>query len=167
MYVMVQSAISTVYVHIYRRVNHGVIKRGVEHRLLVACSFNLEMVQFAVPIRSGCFGQLLETLSGSLGTQVLQSAFRADCRQGYLYNQFGVLSRIEVEVGRNLPAGNFGEVLLQLETTPKAVVQYLFLILISVLLDGLRQGDGKIGIIRTCPSVGDAVSREQRIVLHP
>ena len=137
MYVMIQTTIGTVYVHIHGRINHGMIKRSVEHRLLIRCTFYFEMIQFIVPVCPCSFRQLFEALSGSLGTQVLYSAFRADCRQGYLYNQFGIFGRFEVKVSHDLSTSDFREILLQLETTPKAIVQYLFLILISVILDRL------------------------------
>ena len=134
---MIQAAICTVHIHIYGRINHGMIKRSVEHHLLIRCTFNFKMIQFIVPVCPGSFRQLFEALSGSLGTQVLYSAFRADCRQGYLYNQVRVFGHFEVKVSHDFSTGDFRKVLLQLETTPKAIIQYLFLILISVILDRL------------------------------
>ena len=44
---------------------------------------------------------------------------------------------IEVKVSHDFSTCDFGEVLFQLKTTPKAIVQYFFLILISVVFNRL------------------------------
>ncbi len=44
MYVMIQTTIGTVYIHIHGRINHGMIKRSVEHCLLVGGTFYFEMI---------------------------------------------------------------------------------------------------------------------------
>ena len=136
-YVMIQPTIGTVYIHIHRRINHGVVKRSIEHCFLIGRTFDLEMLQFTIPICTSSFRQLFETLSGSLGMQILNGPFRTDCRQCHFYNQFRIVSGIEVKVSHDFSTCDFGEVLFQLKTTPKAIVQYFFLILISVVFNRL------------------------------
>ena len=76
--VVVQATVFPIDIHIDRRINHRVIERGVEHGLLVFCPFDLEAIQFAVPVFPSRRSQFVEGSAGSLGAQVLQGTLGAD-----------------------------------------------------------------------------------------
>ena len=46
-------------------------------------------------------------------------------------------------------------------------VIHLGLLHATILLDRLREADGEVGVIDSCPTVRDAVTRQQGVVFHP
>ena len=142
------------------------VERGIEHGFLVGRAFYLEDAQVPVPLLSGFRGQLPEVLLCSFSLQVLEGSCRAGGREGYLNHQFRLSVGVEVEVSHHLAAAHFGEVSVYVKTSPETVVQRLPLFLVTIVADGLREGDGKVRVVGACPSVGDAVAGQQGVVLH-
>ena len=155
---MIQTAIRSIHIHIDRRINHRMIKRSVKHCFLIGSSFYFKMIQFIIPVCTGCFSQLFKALSGSFGAQILNSSLGADSRECYFHNQFRFLGCIEIEIGYNLTSRNLREVLGHMEATPEAIVKHLFFILIAIVSDRLRQRNSEVGIVGSRPSVCDAIA---------
>ena len=85
--VMIQSAVSTVHIHINGRINHRMIQRGVEHGFFILRAFYFKLTERTVPA-IGCRScYLLKRFSACFGCQIFQSALRTDGGKSYLDNQ--------------------------------------------------------------------------------
>ena len=163
--VVVQPSVLPIDVHIHRRVDHGVIERGVEHGFLVVAALGLKDAQFFVPFVLGFGQQCVEVASVGLGVKVFQGAFGAHCRQGHFHFQgLGLLKR---EIGHDFASCHLGEVVSHVEFAPHAVVFGLLQFPIPIVGEGLAEADGEVGVVGPGPSVGDAVSGEQGVVFDP
>ena len=63
MYFHIVASVLAVNIHIYRRVNHGVVHRGIEQRLLVFCTLNLHCTKFFLPLIGSFPTNLVEGLT--------------------------------------------------------------------------------------------------------
>ena len=167
-YVPVHAPVLPVHVHIDRRVDHRVVERRVEHRLLAVRSLAVDDRQLAFPGVAGLLAQCLERLSAGLCPQVLQGSLGRDCRERHLHRQFVARRRlfVEVEVSHHAAPRDVGEVVVAVEFPPESHVVLLLPVAVAVAAHGFRERDGKVGVVRAGPSVGDAVARQQRVVLH-
>ena len=73
---------------------------------------------------------------------------------------------VEIKIGGDVLPGYFGEVLVGVELTPETAVLQLLAVCVPVGLDWLAQADGKVSIVGSRPSVGDAVAGEKSVVLN-
>ena len=137
--IVVEPPVPPVDVHIHRRVDHGMVKGGVEHGLLVLGAFRLEMPELVIPRLPRGSGYLLETAPRSLSLQIFQRSFRAHGRKGDLHGELPVLPHVEAEIRRHVTAGYLREVLLQAEPSPESVVRDSGAVLVSV--SGHRTGE--------------------------
>ncbi len=162
----VNAAVASVHVHIDGRVDHRVIERRIEARLLVVGALALQYTEFLFPGAGGLAPDRLERLAGSLRSQVLQGPFRRDSRQGHLHLEFGHLG-VELEIGRDVTPGNVREIVMQVELAPESPVRRLLAVGITIVYDGLGKGDGKVGIVASRPAVRNPVTRDKGIVHDP
>ena len=85
--VMIQSAVSTVHIHINGRINHRMIQRGVEHGFFILRAFYFKLTERTVPAIGCRSGYLLKRFSACFGCQILQSTFRTDGGKSDFDNQ--------------------------------------------------------------------------------
>ena len=163
-YLVVDTAVFTVRIHIDRRVYHRVVERRIEHtqRLVAALGFNYR--HLLLPLACGVGRRLVERAPASLGTQVGQRPARSHGRQRHLdLERCGIVA--EIEVHHDATPADFGEVTLRVELPPASAVIERPAVARAVFAHGLGEAHGKIGVVGARPSAGDAVARHQRVVL--
>ena len=105
---------------------------------------------------------MVEGTSVCFRLQIGQGTLHAHCRESHANLKHLLLQSTETEIGRYFASGHIGEVVVDIILAPKAVVAHLLLVLIAIIGNGMRQGNGKVGIILACPAVGDTITGEQR-----
>ena len=166
-HVLVQSPILSIHIHINRRIDEGMIIRSIEHGLLVFRSFHFEGCKLTVPTIRRRTSQDIKIFSHGFGLEVLQCAFCAGSRKSHLYYQFRIFGVIKLEIRNDLTASHLREVGVDREFSPESFVINFLHILVTIVTDRFRQRDGKISIVGTCPSIGNAITGQQSIVFHP
>ncbi len=54
---------------------------------------------------------------------------------------------------------------MNIELTPEATVLFLLAVGVTIVTDGTAEGDSEVGVVGTCPAIGDAVAGNERVVL--
>ena len=162
--VVVEAAILSVHVHVDGGIDHRVIQRSVEHRLLVFGSISLNDSEFLVPFGLRFGQKLVEITTISLGMKVAQGAFGAGGGECDFHLQtFWVFKS---EISHDFAPRHLREVVFDVEFAPAAIVFGLLQLTIAIVGDGLVEADGKVGVVRSRPAVGDAITRQQGVVFH-
>ena len=164
--VAIEAAVLTVGIHIDARVNHGVVERGVEHGFLVSGAFAFHGGKFAVPLPPGLLAECFETSAVGFGLQVEEGAFCAYGGKCHLQRQFVRIPVVEVEIGHYVAPCHLRKIVVDIEFPPESAVGWLLAVAVTVAFQRFAQGDGKECVVAACPSVGDAVAREEGVVLH-
>ena len=162
----VTTAVLAVDIHVDGRVDHRVVERGVEEGFLVVAALYLQSQELFLPTVRGLLAQLVEGKPGSLGLQVGEGSALTDGRECHLDGQLTAGRQLQLEVGGYLASGHVGEVVVYVVLPPEARVLHALLVVVAVLLYGLGERDGKIGVVLPGPAVGDAIAGEERVVHH-
>ncbi len=162
--VVVETTVLAVDIHIDGGVDHGMVERGVEHGFLVVGTLGLDDGELTAPFVLRLGKQLLEAFALGFGLEVAQGALGADGGERHFHLQG--LGLVEGEVGYDLAPRHLGEVLVDLELAPHAVIFRLLQVAVAVVGYGLAEADGEVGVVGSRPSVGDAVARQQGVVFH-
>ena len=164
--IAVEAAILSVHVHVDAGIDHRVIERGVEHAALVGRTFATKGREGLVPNAACLIAELFKRLAVRFGPQIAQGSLRADGRKGHTKGQSmgGIVCK--VEVGHGVAACHLGKVVLEVKLAPESAVVGFLAVAVAVTLDGFAQGNGEIGVVAARPSAGDAIAREEGVVLH-
>ena len=131
---------------------------------MIFSAFGLKYCQFFIPLGLGFSQQLIKITAVGLSMKVSQGSFSTRSRKRHFHLQ-GFRIR-KAEISHNLATRHLREIPIDLELTPHAIVFWLLQLTIAIIDDGLIKTDGKIGVICPGPAIGDAVARQQRVVLH-
>ena len=164
--IAIQATILTVYVHIHAGVNHRMIKGSIEHALLIGRCLAFHGSEFLVPLLFGSFAKGLKAFPCCFVLKIANGSFGTHGRERHFQGELTRSDVVEIEIGHHIPSGHLGEVVLKVELAPKSFIIRLLTVTIAVTLQGFAQGNGEVGIVAPCPSVRDAITRQQRIVLH-
>ena len=166
MYLHVVATILAIDVHIDAGVDHGVIERGVEERLLVVGAFYLKACQFLCPLFCGSCLNLLKRKASSFCLQVGKRPALTNGRERDFDGQLTVCRQLRLEVSGNLTASHIRKVVMDVILSPEAIVLHALLILVAIVLNGFGKRDCKVGVVLSRPTVGDAIARQERVVLN-
>ena len=162
--VLVEAAVLAVHVHVNRRVDQCVVKRRIEHRQLVVAAFGFDDVQLLGPFCTSFGGDLFESFVAGFGFEVLHCPFGADGRQSHFDIERRVVAQIEIEVAYDLASLNIGEITVRLEFGQMTHVFGFLVVDVAVVVERLRELHRKIGVVRPCPAVCDAVTHQRGVV---
>ncbi len=56
--------------------------------------------------------------------------------------------------------------MVQVKATPETTIQHTLPVGITIAADRRREGDGKVGVVLPCPTIGEAITLKQRVVDH-
>ena len=56
--------------------------------------------------------------------------------------------------------------MIAVELSPEAIILLGLHIAIAIVSDGFAEGNGKIGIVGTCPAIGNAIAGDESVVFH-
>ena len=163
---MVESTIEPVHIHIYGRVDHGVVEGCVEHLLLGLAALNADTAKLLLPFCLGCRADIFETPAGSLGLEVPQGSRCAGCRQGNFYGD-GSRHFSEAEPCNQFPAGHLREIVVLGELGIASLIAYGRLVFVAVFHHWLRETDGEVGVVGSGPAVGNAVASDEGVIVNP
>ena len=166
MYLHVASTVFAIDIHIDGGIDHCVIERGVEECLLVVRAFYLESSQFLSPLLSSFCPDLLKGESGRFCLEVGKSTALADGRKRDFDGKLTACRELQLKVGGNLAACHVGEVVVDVVLAPKAVVLHSLVVVVAVCLNRFGERNGEVGVVLSCPAVGDAVAGQKRIVFY-
>ena len=154
MHFLVGAVISSVYVAVNGRSNHGMIESGIEVDfvvLVVAFYFNLSELPVPVCFR---FGEVfVEIVFGHFSLQVLGCAFHACAGNSCVYEYLLPFLGVEVEAGDD----GFADAFVFLDDG--CCVQLHF-------LKRTGEAGAEVDVLVACPPVGEAVALDGDGVYH-
>ena len=163
----VKSTVLAVHIHIDGGVNHRVVKRCVEHCLLVVAALAGYDRQLLLPLRTCGCKNVVEAFSLRLCLKIAHGTIGTDGGESNFDRNVLRLVIVEIEPCHNGPPGNFREGVVDVHLADEPVVRGALHVTVAVADNRLGKSHGKIDIVLSRPSVGDAVSRNERVILHP
>ena len=162
----VHTAVLAVHVHVDGGVDERVVERGVDHGLLVVRALAFDASELLLPGLTRRGVDLVEGLARGLSPEILQCALFAHGRERHLHGELLRGEVIKVEVGHNVAAGHLGEVVVDVEVAPEALILLPLHVAVAVAHYGLAEAYGEVGVAAARPSLGHAKACEQRVVVH-